>query len=233
MLRIIVKKIFDLLGFVVAWKQPWMNNYTWLRELNINTVLDIGANEGQYAKQIRSILPEAMIYSFEPIPAVYQKLIANGELKYKFKAFNVGLGTKKEFIQMNLNEFSPSSSLLDMTDLHRNNVPLAQKTDKITIEIHPLDMYMNQIDINDSLLIKIDVQGFEDKVIDGGVEIIKKAKAITVEVSFQELYQSQPLFKDVYDRLIRLGFEYMGNLDNYFDQKTGAPLYSDALFIKK
>jgi FkbM family methyltransferase len=232
MLRIIVKNFFDLLGFVVAWKQPWMNNYTWLRELNIKTVLDIGANEGQYAKHIRSILPEATIYSFEPIPSVYQKLIVCQELKNNFKAFNVGLGTHKELIQMNVNEFSPSSSLLDMTDLHRDNVPLAQKTDKITIEIHALDMYLKQLKIENNLLIKIDVQGFEDKVIDGGIEFIKKAKAITVEVSFQELYQNQPLFKDVYDRLVRLGFSYIGNLDNYFDQKTGAPLYSDALFIK-
>ncbi len=233
MLRIIVKKIFDLMGFVVVWRQPWIDNHTWLQELNIKTVIDIGANEGQYAKHIRKTLPEAMIYSFEPIPSVYEKLIACQELQTKFKAFNVGLGTKAEVIEMNLNEFSPSSSLLDMTELHKANVPLAQKTQKIQIEIHTLDTYKNEIEMIDNLLIKIDVQGFEDKVIDGGMELINRAKAITVEVSFQELYKEQPLFKDVYDRLTRAGFSYEGNLDNYFDQKTGIPIYSDALFIKK
>lgn len=49
----------------------------WLKEMDIKSVLDIGANEGQFASLIRILLPDATINSFEPIPQCYEKLKKN------------------------------------------------------------------------------------------------------------------------------------------------------------
>ncbi|MFM6082296.1 MAG: FkbM family methyltransferase, partial [Dolichospermum sp.] len=57
----------------------------WLENCGIKTVLDIGANEGQFAKYINQILPEAMIYSFEPLPDCHEKLVTNSSNIKKFQ----------------------------------------------------------------------------------------------------------------------------------------------------
>jgi hypothetical protein len=84
----------------------------------------------------------------------------------------------------------------------------------------------------DPILIKIDVQGFEDKVIAGGADTIKKAKVIIIEVTFKELYTDQPLFHDIYEMLSKLGFTYHGNFDQLPSPVTGEILQADAIFIK-
>jgi hypothetical protein len=56
----------------------------------------------------------------------------------------------------------------------------------------------------------MDVQGFEDRVIAGGLRTLERASVLWVETSFVELYEGQPLFADIHDRLRDLGFEYRG-----------------------
>jgi hypothetical protein len=76
------------------------------------------------------------------------------------------------------------------------------------------------------------VQGFEDKVIAGGPETIRKAKAIIIEVSFRELYEGQPLFEEIFELLSDKGFKFMGNLYQLLSPIDGAPLQADALFVR-
>ena len=82
------------------------------------------------------------------------------------------------------------------------------------------------------ILIKVDVQGFEDKVIAGGVETFKKAKVVLIENSFVELYESQPLFDDIYMKLKELGFEYRGALQQKIAKNTGQIISEDSMFIR-
>jgi hypothetical protein len=80
--------------------------------------------------------------------------------------------------------------------------------------------------------VKIDVQGYEDRVIAGGDAVISRSKAMIVEVSFQELYEGQPLFDDIYQRLKQKGFAYMGNLYQLLNPADAAVLQADALFVR-
>ena len=82
------------------------------------------------------------------------------------------------------------------------------------------------------MLIKIDVQGFEDKVIAGGRNIIRRATILILETSFQPLYIGQPLFEDIYDSL-KQDFRYMGSLSQSQSQIDGSALYEDSIFVKK
>ena len=48
-----------------------------LEDMVYLTVLDVGANTGQFALEIHKILPQAMIYSFEPLKDCYEQLMHN------------------------------------------------------------------------------------------------------------------------------------------------------------
>jgi len=86
--------------------------------------------------------------------------------------------------------------------------------------------------IEDDLLVKIDVQGFEDRVIRGGRTTIARARACIVEVQLVKLYEGQPSFRDIFLEMDSLRFDYVGNLDQYFGP-SGGVLYFDAVFLKR
>lgn len=205
----------------------------WLKEMNIKTVLDIGANEGQFALLIRKLLPQVAICSFEPIPACYAKLVKKFNNDMTFKAFNVAIGDKAETIEMNINDFSPSSSLLEIDELHVQNFKHTVNSVRQQIPVKTLDGLRAELDLVKPYMVKIDTQGYEDKVIKGGQEVLAGAEVIFVELSYRTLYKEQVLFDDIYNDLVRLGFQYHGNSEELLSPINGAVLQSDGIFIKR
>jgi FkbM family methyltransferase len=213
-------------------KKQYTEKYKWITNKNLQTVLDIGANTGQFAEKIRWILPDAKIYSFEPIPFVFDILKKNFENDKNFEAINCGLGEEDGITDFYLNEFSDSSSFLKMKDLHKNNFPQTANESKISVQIKKLDDVLSYDKIKSPYLVKIDVQGFEDKVINGGKNIIRNAEYIITEVSFVELYENQPLFDKIYNLLKEMGFQYVGNFEQLTSYVTNEILQADAIFKK-
>jgi FkbM family methyltransferase len=203
--------------------------HDWLKNLNIRTVLDIGANTGQFATKIRSILPDSSIYSFEPLSDAYVLLLAEMGDDPAFKAFNFALGDENARTEINRSASSASSSLLRMLELHTAAWPYTAGAGTENIEVKRLDEL--DLPVAPNLMVKIDVQGFEDKVIAGGRNTIKAAACVVTEISFQRLYEAQPLFDDIYRLLRDLGFEYGGNWDQLPDPRDGRLLQADAIFI--
>lgn len=201
-----------------------------LYKYNFETIIDIGANDGQFAEEIHQKLPGAAIYSFEPIESVYKKLMVNMRNVSNFKAFNVGLGEKSEKTTINKSSFSPSSSLLRMATLHKKLYPKSAEIIEETAQIETLDNFLEQIDFRGNLLIKIDVQGYEDKVIKGGKKTFERARMLIVETSFVRLYEGQPLFEDVVLLLRDLGFSYCGSREQHWNKLTDELIYQDSIF---
>jgi hypothetical protein len=77
---------------------------------------------------------------------------------------------------------------------------------------------------------KIDVQGAELEVFEGGAATLRRCAALIVELSYFQLYEEQPLFDAVYQRLKSLGFAYRGNLDQMTSPRDGRILQADGLF---
>lgn len=207
-------------------------NQPWLHELNIATVLDIGANRGQFALTINTIFPKASIYSFEPILDCFEQLTASMKSIKNFKAFNIGLGESSGELKFERNAFAPSSSFLKMMDTHKTLFPFTCDSQTITVKVEKLDGIAEQLKIMEPLLVKVDVQGYEDRVLRGGEQTIKRAKLIIIETSFQKLYDEQPLFNDIYNQLLDWGFVYIGTLDQLHNPQNGQILQADSLFLK-
>lgn len=227
----LIKKIINSYGYDVKKYRPLFKET--IKPFNIKTVLDIGANNGHYAKNIRHILPTARIYSFEPLADCYQQLTTTMATDPNFEAFNVALGDTDQETTINLSSFHPSSSILPMGELHKKLYPKSKDSTPQKIKIKKLDDILPVEKLIDDILIKIDVQGFEDKVITGGENVIKKAKVVIVETSFVTLYESQPLFDDIYHQMKNLNFSYFGSLERHYDPHSGQLIYEDSIFIKQ
>lgn len=208
-------------------------NVAWFNQLDIHTILDIGANEGQFAGFMNKKIPQADIYSFEPIEKCYNKLKDTFASNDKIKPFNFGIGDANAEVDFYLNDFTPSSSMLKTTSNSETNFPFTKKQSASKVQIKKLDDVVESLNIELNVLVKIDVQGVEDKVIEGGKRFLKENVSIVfIETSIKKLYENEPSFDQIYKSLINLGFEYMGNLDQLYSPINGEILQVDAIFMK-
>ncbi len=203
----------------------------WLRRFPIRTVLDIGANVGQFASQIREVFPEAFIYSFEPLRDAHRSLVSEMRGDKRFRAFNFALGAENSRVIIHRSGSSASSSLRPMLDTHVAVWPSTAETGTEEVEVRQLDSL--DLELAPDLLVKIDVQGFEDKVIEGGLKTLSTADFVIAEVSFIPLYEGQPLFEQIYELLSAIGFAYRGNLSQLTDPRDDRPLQADAFFVRE
>ncbi|MDJ0719932.1 MAG: FkbM family methyltransferase [Prochloraceae cyanobacterium] len=229
----ISNQICNLIGEILT--PNWDSRLLGLSNLPIKTILDIGANNGQFAKKISKIFPSATIYAFEPVPLAFDKLKKWADKQdERVKVFQLALGDENRELEMNVHKlFSASSSFLSTTELLESKYPITQNQEQIIVSQKKLDEVpiANGENLRADILIKLDVQGYEEKVIKGGREIFRQAKGCIVEVSLDMLYEGQATFKDIFSLLSNLGYEYKGNIDQVSD-RDGHIIFFNAVFIK-
>jgi FkbM family methyltransferase len=229
----LIRTIANRFGIDIHRYHAAPNQLTWLQDMDINSVFDVGANVGQFAQEIRTALPEAFIYSFEPLAECYSKLVSTFTHDQKFRAFKCALGEKEEHITMNKSAYTPSSSLLPMADSHKKLFPHTKDSSPETITVRTLDTVWSELKPTKNILIKVDTQGYEDKVIAGGHNAFTHAHLVLIEASFVQLYEGQPLFDDIYQKLRSFGFSYHGALHQKLNNKTGEVIFEDAIFVRQ
>ncbi len=227
----LVRKAFNLIGLDIR-KAKRDKKAVWLESFDIKTVIDVGANIGQFAIDVRKLYPDAAIYSFEPLPQPYNELLMNTKSFAKFKPYNFALGDYEGITKMYSNEFSQSSSMLEMADSHKQAFPHTRNASSITVNIHTLDATVSELQLDSDILLKIDVQGSEKQVLDGARETLNKVKINIIETSYIPLYKDQTLFGDVHNYLDELGFRFHGNLGQLIHPIEGSVLQGDSIFIK-
>jgi FkbM family methyltransferase len=197
----------------------------------IKTVLDIGAHTGIWAKTVQLLLPDVTTYSFEPVFASFNSLKKRMHGINTHKAFNIALGKQAGEYDFYLNDFSATSSFYPVSHFQAQVFPYSANSRKIKVRVERLDDFLSKFNLEKELFIKVDVQGFENEVIEGGKEIFGKAKIVLIEVSFEELYKGQKLFEHIYTQMINMGFKYTGNLDQLANPRNGKYMQADAIFI--
>jgi FkbM family methyltransferase len=204
----------------------------WIRSMGIETVIDVGAHEGEFSSSIGCLLPHASIYAFEPLPDAFRSLNRRMARRPRFRAFPVALGDEAGTVTMWRSSFSESSSLLRMSDLHKHAFPWTSSCVPVDVEVRPLDAFASQLELRPKTLLKVDVQGYEDRVLRGASTILGEVDYVLVEVSFRVLYEGQASFESVREQLVDHGFRYAGSLDQLASPLDGLILQADALFIK-
>lgn len=234
----LIRKSINACGFdLVRLNNSPMRTFIGIRSLSVNTIIDIGANTGQFARFVSSIFPEAQLICFEPLPEQFKQLEAWAD-KIDNKrplVFNIAIGDKKGEGKIYLHtDHSPSSSILPATKFLGEAYPNTRAKKQIPIQINTLDNIMSELadKTQPDIFIKIDVQGYEDRVIRGGEKILDKASALMIEVSLDLFYHDQTNFSELLQLLAKKKFHYAGNLEQSYTSE-GYVSYFDAVFIKK
>lgn len=181
-----------------------------LDRYNIDTVIDVGAHTGQYAKNLRSMDYNGYIYSFEPTPSSYNKL---KELAYDddlWVLFNVALGSEYEERKLNIASKSDMSSFQAPTAEAKHLLgDRIQSQSSIYVDVKRLDdIFENKINLDDksNIHLKLDVEGFERNVLKGATCTLDKCRSIQVEVAFRPMYEGQMHIREAVDILEKYGY---------------------------
>jgi FkbM family methyltransferase len=202
----------------------------------VRTIIDIGANRGQFAGKIMQTFPEAQIHCIEPLSEPYKLLRKWAEsISTDISLHNVALGNYEGDIKMNQHfEHDESSSILEATAKSIALFPQLARQRTITVHQTTLDGLFGPKAsfLKKEVLIKMDVQGYEDRVIQGGIMTLDKARACIMEVCLESLYVEQASFRRIVDMMYDLDFRYAGNLQQT-QGKDNKVIFIDALFMKK
>ncbi|HEX8117742.1 MAG TPA: FkbM family methyltransferase [Pyrinomonadaceae bacterium] len=208
----------------------------WLVEAGIKSILDIGANTGQFARLAREVFPGAAVYSFEPLPDCFEQLKTALPPGSDFHPINCALGREEGTLEFRRAKHTPSSSFLKMTKLHEEAFPEStggQDEQTLSVAVRTLDSVAAELPLREKILIKIDVQGYEANVLAGGAETVRRAAAVIMETSFRRLYEGQPLFDEIYATMRGLGFEFQGNMEQMVSPADGRVVQADSIFVRR
>jgi FkbM family methyltransferase len=197
------------------------------------TVIDVGANVGQFAVSASMLFPEAAVYSYEPVPECFAKLAKAASKLNNMVAHPIALGDTDGELQFHVNSHSHSSSALALTQEHKKAFPFAQETKAITVPMRTLDGEYDSKELVSPVLLKLDVQGFEDRVLKGGTNTLTRVDYIVIEMSFKPMYLGENTFHPMLDLLDSLGFDFKQPIGFLNDPASGKYLQMDALFERR
>jgi FkbM family methyltransferase len=195
-------------------------------------VYDIGAARGVVSSCLAKLPNVKSIHAFEPIPEIYRELVANVKQFPKVSPHNVALGDTEGEALMYISGQTDSSSLLPMAQLHAEQFPGTEIKEEIKVPVVRLDDYVRKNRLISPNIIKIDVQGYEEKAIAGGKQTICQAQYCILEMSLKPLYEGSPLFDDIYQLMKDLNFQLVG-VSQPLLGKAGTQLQVDGIFANK
>lgn len=178
-----------------------------ISENDIEFVIDIGANVGQFALDLRRAGYLGEILSFEPVSNTFVILRRNSMREKRWQVFDLAIGSRvgKESIKISNND-SLSSSFRDMNNLHLNNFPKSYFSSEEVVSVSTLDKQLNIMKISPTkCLLKIDVQGFEREVLAGGINSIPLIPVCYLEGSLSPLYDGEYDLRELLNSLHDLG----------------------------
>jgi FkbM family methyltransferase len=195
------------------------------------TVIDVGANRGQFALFALHRFPRAQTFCFEPLPEAFQKLEQVVGRDSRVSIQQCAIGATEGALSLNVTRSDDSSSLLEPTDLQTHTFSNTDAISSVNVAVKRLDDVIDASSLSRPFLLKIDVQGFELEVIKGAQRLLSEDGDLVVESSFAELYANQALADEVVATLLSQGFRLRGIFSLTYGL-DGAPLQGDFLFSR-
>ena len=236
----VIKNLFQKFGILVRYYSPASSEdarrVILLKNFNVDTVLDVGANQGQYALDILYSGYKGKIISFEPLSKAYNILIKEQKkfVNNWIIAPQCAIGAENKEIEINISENLVSSSILNIMDMHIEGASDSRFVGKEKVNLYTLDHLAGQyINPQDKLFLKIDVQGYESEVLKGAASILQNTIGIEIEMSMIELYENQKwLFPDIMDYMKQQGFSLYSLTPAFTNNQTGRVLQYNGIFFK-
>lgn len=202
---------------------------------NFDVILDVGANRGQYATQLRKDFGfRNRIVSFEPMKTAFDQLCNQMGNDSRWTGHHCGLGRESGTQTINIAGNSASSSMFEMLSSHTDVLPGSAYVSTEEIDVRKLDDEFDSLVAKDEkVLLKIDTQGFEMEVLLGAARSLANVSALQLELSLSPLYKEAPLFEEVIAHVRSLGFVPYWFTQGFWNFKTHQLLQMDGFFIRQ
>jgi FkbM family methyltransferase len=207
---------------------------TALQLFNIDLVVDVGANKGQFASDLRAHGYSGAMISIEPLADAHQMLFSAASKDPHWRVLDrCAVGAHEGEIEINVAGNSASSSVLPMLEACSNACPISSYIGKEIVPITTLDTIAAHYFGNAKKpFLKIDTQGYEWQVLDGATHTLPMICGIQMEVSLVPLYEGQRLWLECIHRLENEGFVLWSIEPVFVDPSSGRTLQFDAVFFR-
>ncbi|WP_437203126.1 FkbM family methyltransferase [Planctomicrobium sp. SH664] len=200
--------------------------------VRFRTIIDGGANVGQFARAVATAFPEATIHSFEPSPSTAAVLRENLKSCTRVQIHEFALGSQAGEVEFHCNSNTQTSSILSIkkkSGIHEG----IRELQTVKVPVTTLDDFARKTALEEPLLLKLDLQGYELEALKGAAEVLlPRCHSILVESVFEHLYEGEPLIDDILEYLKAQGFVFVRPLA-FLKEDTGRVVQMDALFRRR
>lgn len=155
-------------------------------------IFDVGAHRGESIDFFRSIYPQSTIYTFEPSPDNFKELLLKSSAYPNVFPFNVALGNTDSHATFYEQEITHLGGLLPINRKSKDSLGYARKAknEPVNVLVNKLDTFCAKQGVSFIDILKIDTQGYEYEVLQGGIQHLPNTKCVTVEISLYDFYES-------------------------------------------
>ncbi len=234
-LKRLIQKLARSVGYDIcrfdASLHPQLRWQRLLKHYAIDTVLDVGANAGQFGEHLRWIGYQGRIISFEPGAVAFTHLTETAANDPGWEILNFGLGAAPGRAPFHISENTQSSSLLEMLPKHVESAPDSKYVGQEEIEIRTLDSIFDEIcKPGENVYLKIDTQGFEAEVLKGAESSLPRINTLELELSLVPLYEGAPTSEDLHTFLFQKGYRLVSVEPVMADPESGELLQIDGVY---
>jgi FkbM family methyltransferase len=245
-LSVMLKRLVDLfetlqmpggIQAVVGRRPHSMASFRLMRDLQrekvaLRTIIDLGANVGQFARAASTAFPEATIYSVEPNPDVVAALRSNLADVSRVNVIATAVGDVDGETEFHCSPQSQSSSILPLNTENGHAGSANGDIRTVVVPIQRLDSLLANVKLESPVLLKLDLQGYELAALKGAERVLEQVDYVIVEAVFEEFYVGEPHFEDIWEYLRAAGFRMLRPMA-YLCDRQGAISQTDVLFRRK
>jgi FkbM family methyltransferase len=220
----------------IRWRPFSITSFTMLRAmkqqgLDFRTVIDGGANVGQFSRAVTEIYPHAKIIAFEALPDVAETLRRNLSDRPLVRVIHSALGRSDGALEFFPNQYSLASSALPLHPNQRSSFPNVHQLDPIRVPMVCLDTVLADELLTPPVLLKLDLQGYELEALKGASQTLARTTHVLLETAFKPIYEGEPLFEELSDFMRTASFRFERPIDFLADVR-GEIVQMDALFTR-
>ena len=206
-----------------------------LDHLNIDMVVDVGANAGQYASLLRDHGYKRHILSIEPIPYLNTELQGRSAGDKNWSVMEpMAIGDVAGMASLSISKESDMSSLLPQSEFLKNISPSSAIDEHIDVNICRLDELEPLCSASSSrMFVKLDIQGHEPAAIEGAEGLKDQIIGFQIEMALVPVYQGERDYRWMIEQMAELGYDLHLVLPGFFERKLARQLQFDGIFVRR
>lgn len=185
-----------------------------LPTLDIDLVLDVGANQGQFVQMLRYVGYQGEVMSFEPGSEAFRALQKAVVQDDQWQAFNIALGDTEVEAELHLSQASVFNSLHATNEFGRQKFGgRIASADSETVTVQRLDRFLDEYVANFKdlrVFLKMDTQGHDSAIFEGAGEYRAKFSGIQSEIAVTPIYEDIPDYMTSLTLYRSYGYEVTG-----------------------